>query len=59
MWCHEWLKHGTCATGIPQMSTERGFFLVVLNLFQEKMNYDTFVLAKYGIHPSTTRSYQV
>lgn len=59
MWCHEWLKHGTCASGIAEMSTERRFFLKVLSLFQERMNYDKFVLAKYNIHPSKTQTYQV
>ena len=59
IWCHEWEKHGTCANQIPDLNTERKFFSGVLKLFVEKMNYDTHVLAKHGIVPSTTQPYPV
>ena len=41
------------------MSTELGFFTTVLTLFEKRMNYDTFVLAKCGVVPSKTQSYKV
>ena len=59
IWCHEWEKHGTCAYQIPDLNTERKFFSGVLKLFVEKMNYDTHVLAKHGIVPSTAQPYPV
>ena len=54
---HEWLKHGTCATGISSMNTEYGFFSTVLSLFA-KYNY-TSVLEHRGITPSNTTAYNV
>ena len=53
------MKHGTCATSIHELSTMNGFFSTVLSMFEKKMDYDTFVLAKHGIVPSLTHSYQV
>lgn len=56
-WSHEWLKHGTCATGISALSTERGFFTTVLSLLEQKLNY-TQALEEYGIKPSNTTTYK-
>lgn len=57
-WSHEWLKHGTCATGISALSTERGFFTTVLSLLEQKLNY-TQALEDYGIKPSNTTTYKL
>ena len=59
MWCHEWLKHGTCASGIQDMRTEHGYFSTVLWLYETRLNFDKFVLAKHNIVPSTTQTYNV
>ena len=55
---HEWLEHGTCATGISSMSTVYGYFSTVLSLFEDKHNY-TNVLERHGIKPSQTKTYDV
>lgn len=54
-WCHEWLKHGTCASGIAEMSTEFKFFNTTLGLL-EKYNF-TSVLESNDITPSNTTTY--
>ena len=37
---HEYLKHGTCCTGISSMATEYGFFLTTLNLYKKYQIYE-------------------
>ena len=60
LWCHEWDKHGTCASGsVQQINTEFDFFSKVLDLFEGSMNYDKYVLAKHDIIPSTSKPYTV
>ena len=41
------------------MNTELKFFKTVLGLFEDKMNYDQYVLAKHDIFPSKTYPYSV
>ena len=55
---HEWRKHGTCASGIDCMSSEKGFFSTVLELHQTKMDF-TAVLSGQGIYPSHVHTFQV
>ena len=55
---HEWLKHGTCASGIDCMSTEKGFFSTVLELHQTKMDFSA-VLSSQGIYPSRDHTFKV
>lgn len=50
---HEYDKHGTCATSIPALSTEFGFFCTVLSPLYEKYNF-TAVLEKAGIVPGNS-----
>ena len=54
---HEWMKHGTCASGIVEMSTEFKFFNTTLGLLQ-KYNF-TSVLESSSITPSNTTTYPV
>ena len=51
------MKHGTCATGISSMETEREFFSTVLSL-HEKMNF-TKILTDNDIFPSYDKTYRV
>jgi len=57
-WSHEWLKHGTCASGIPSLSNEHGFFSTVLGLFEKGLNFGQ-VLRDNNIVPSSSTTYQV
>ena len=60
LWCHEWGKHGTCATaGLQEIHNEFDFFSKVLHLFNNYLNYDKFVLAKHGVTPSHSKPYPV
>lgn len=59
LWCHEWLKHGTCASSIREMNTEHGYFSTVLSLYEDRMDFETYVLEKQNIYPSTDKPYQV
>ena len=58
-WCHEWEAHGTCALGVGKIQNEFDFFSTVLDLFENKLNYDKYVLAKQNILPSTKKCYWV
>lgn len=58
-WCHEWEAHGTCALGVGKIQSEFDFFSTVLDLFENKLNYDKYVLAKQKILPSKTKYYWV
>ena len=49
-WKHEWLKHGTCASSIPAMSDEKGYFWTVLGIY-DKFGFAD-ILAKNGVKPS-------
>ena len=55
---HEWLKHGTCATGVSSMDSEHDFFSTVLSLFEDRYNYVS-ALKSHGITPSNTTAYSV
>ena len=55
---HEYLKHGTCCTGISCLSTEHDYFSTVLDLFAQHLNYGD-ILDSHGIKPSNTTTYKV
>ena len=55
---HEWLKHGTCASGIDCMTSEKGFFSTVLELHATKMDFSA-ILASHGIYPSHDHAFKV
>ena len=52
------MKHGTCATGISSMETEREFFSTVLSLHEQQMNF-TKMLTDNDIFPSYDNTYWV
>lgn len=54
-WAHEWEKHGTCASNVPQLNSEHNFFAKTLDLYNQ-YSY-TQALAKAGIVPSSDKSY--
>lgn len=56
-WKHEWEKHGTCSTSLPNLDSEHKYFAVTLSLNEQ---YNLFsVLAQNGIKPSDEKMYQV
>ena len=55
---HEYLKHGTCCTGISCLSTEHDYFSTVLDLFEQHLNYGE-ILDSHGVKPSNTTTYEV
>ncbi|CAI8048198.1 Ribonuclease Oy [Geodia barretti] len=56
-WSHEWLKHGTCASEIECMSSEKGFFSTVLALHRTKMDFSA-ILSRRGIFPSHNHTFK-
>lgn len=50
-WAHEYEKHGTCASAIPQLDTQFNFFKTTLSLIQQ---YNAIPMLKQGggIKPS-------
>ena len=55
---HEYLKHGTCASGIDCMDSEKGFFSTVLELHRTKMDFAA-ILASQGIYASHHHTFKV
>uniref|UniRef100_A0A1B6I0C2 Uncharacterized protein n=1 Tax=Homalodisca liturata TaxID=320908 RepID=A0A1B6I0C2_9HEMI len=53
-WKHEWLKHGTCCSALPNMSTELKYFKAGLE-WLDKYNMKN-VLDKAGLYPDTNTS---
>ncbi|XP_064464059.1 ribonuclease DdI-like isoform X1 [Ornithodoros turicata] len=56
-WKHEWLKHGTCATGIPALSGISQYFNTTLN-FYFRHNITRY-LEDSDIYPTVDRTYAV
>lgn len=56
-WRHEWRKHGTCATILPQLDTEVKYFTQGLQWVQQYNMRD--VLYQGGIIPSDETGYEV
>lgn len=51
-WAHEWNKHGTCASILPQLDSVTNYFRMGLKLNQQ---YDlSKILTKAGVVPGTT-----
>lgn len=54
-WKHEWQKHGTCATMVPELDGLFNFFNSTLNLFY-KYNLTEY-LYNSGVTPSSQKAY--
>lgn len=56
-WKHEWQKHGTCATVVPQLNGLLNFFNGTLNLYLH--HNITEYLLNSGVVPSSTKPYKL
>ncbi|CAN7999744.1 unnamed protein product, partial [Ixodes hexagonus] len=56
-WYHEWQKHGTCATMVPQLNGLLNFFNSTLNLYLQ--HNLTEYLRNSGVVPSSTKPYKL
>uniref|UniRef100_A0A1B6DBJ7 Uncharacterized protein n=1 Tax=Clastoptera arizonana TaxID=38151 RepID=A0A1B6DBJ7_9HEMI len=56
-WRHEWRKHGTCATVLPQLDTEVKYFTQGLEWIQQYNMAD--VLGRGGVLASDERGYKL
>lgn len=56
-WRHQWQKHGTCATDVPQLSGLLKFFNTTLQVYK-RYNISEF-LSNSNVVPSKTRTYSV
>lgn len=54
LWKHEWLKHGTCALQLPDLSNEVKYFDQGINWRNEYLISN--ILGNYGIHPGSNNS---
>ncbi|XP_075556098.1 ribonuclease Oy-like isoform X3 [Dermacentor variabilis] len=56
-WKHEWQKHGTCATVVPQLDGLYNFFNSTLSLY---LQYNiTEYLLNSGVVPTSKKTYQL
>lgn len=56
-WSHEWEKHGTCATSLPNLNSEHKYFATALAL-NGRIDLKS-VLAKSNIIPSEKQDYKL
>lgn len=56
-WRHEWRKHGTCASVLPELSTELEYFSQGLQWAEDYNMKD--ILSKGGIKPGNDAAYDV
>lgn len=54
LWKHEWLKHGTCASALPELDNEVKYF--DRGIYWRNEYLIAHILGNYGIHPGSNNS---